>query len=319
MYGVVRYTISSVDYALVYKKNTYFENGGDAKIQAVVRDADASEMAVGNSLAIAPDSTFLILGGILDYATTHYSFLAYISEASMSITNTYQYTNMKNFHSLIISDDSTRIFAVGRDQSSVGVLWTFSTSSPTTGECRTFTSSKILSLTHIKSTSTSEIYYFSLYEQTLFKMVKETFVSGTGTSTNWVSQINYSGYGSLTTIRDKSLYHQSRDEIYILGLINTDKVFLTSLHQANGSVAMSIYVIDPATGASAIEITAKDKIYILVQLSTQHYIHIYDPETATLGTSFDNVVGFSGHAISLINDMIVVGGAKTSNSCGVFK
>jgi hypothetical protein len=104
-----------------------------------------------------------------------------------------------------------------------------------------------------------------------------------------------------------------------LGLINTDKVFLTSLHQADGSVAMSVYVIDPATGASTIEITAKDKIYILVQLSTQHYIHIYDPETATLGASFDSVVGFSGQAIGLINDLFVVGGTKTSNNCGVFK
>jgi hypothetical protein len=122
VYGVIRYTISSVDYAMVYKKNTYFENGGDAKIQAVVRDIDASAMAVGNSLAISPDATFLILGGILDYPTNNYSFLAYISEASMTISNTYQYINMKNFHSLIISDDSTRIFAVGRDQSSVGAL-----------------------------------------------------------------------------------------------------------------------------------------------------------------------------------------------------
>ena len=60
-------------------KNNNFEGGSDQKFRLISRDSDSASMAVGNSLALSSDSSFLVLVGMVDDSSTNNGFIASIS------------------------------------------------------------------------------------------------------------------------------------------------------------------------------------------------------------------------------------------------
>lgn len=81
-YGVIRYTLSSSQHSMIYKKDSNFQGGGDVKFNAISLDPDGSSLAVGQSLSIDPGSTFLVFAGMVDDSSTLNGFIAEIGKST---------------------------------------------------------------------------------------------------------------------------------------------------------------------------------------------------------------------------------------------
>ena len=312
---------------MVYKRDSNFEGGNDLKFKVIARDPSTASMAVGNSLAVSSNNALLILAGMVDDLGTKNAFISsigklirnlFLAENTFSVTNTYQYPTMRNFHSVIISEDSTLIIAVGRDTSDVGVLCVINASTISNPSCTLYAGAKTLSLTYIGFNSGSNEYFYTIYESNKFKVAKETD-SGSSSSNIWTSELGYFNYASVTTIRDKSVFTDATKEIYTLGLINTGSIFLLILNEATGLLSKGIYTINTISSITNIEINVSKNVYILIQGSSQFYLFYYDQENQTFNNTYDNVSKYKAESIGLVGDMLVTGGININNNWGIFK
>lgn len=152
-------------------------------------------------------------------------------------------------------------------------------------------------------------------------MVKVEDNGATSTMT-WINQLNYINNGTLTSVRDASLYHLNTDEVYLVGLLNTNILFFTAVSQSTGTLTRKIYTIDESTSAitfSEIVLTSNKMIYILVLASIKPIIHTFDPVSDSIKTSYASVSSFNAYSIAIVKDMLIITGTTTSNNCSVFK
>jgi hypothetical protein len=136
-------------------------------------------------------------------------------------------------------------------------------------------------------------------------------------SNTWIEQLNYYNNSTLISIRNKLWYNAATEEIYVLGLINDNILFFIAFDEITGTISQTLQILDYSSGATTVEeiqIVGNTNIYILVDTSAQPTLHTYDPETASMQTSFSNIAALNLRSLTLVEDMLVVGGITTSSS-----
>jgi len=147
---------------------------------------------------------------------------------------------------------------------------------------------------------------------------------GTGVITEqWVDKLDYVDAVSMSSIVNKAVLNTETDEIYTVGVIDGNILFLFATNKDTGAVIESVFVIDYSLGTETIrsfEIAISSDVYILADISTMPTLHTFDPLTHTVGISFSSsTTTLNLHALTFVGDMLVVGGFAPALTCGVFK
>ena len=210
-YGIIRFTMTTLDYSMLIKRDTNFLNGWSITIQMQTLDQTAGTTAIGNSFDLSSTISFMVFWGVIDPTITHNAFIGYITESSGSLLYSYKYSNIYLFHSIILSEDDTDIFVVGRDSSSNGVICSFSSSLLSSGDWKIYTSIQTLSLDYLSSSNLGDSIFVSYFDKSsspnIFVLSKATTDSGvSGLTFDWTSKLNYYNSALVTTIRSNTLY-----------------------------------------------------------------------------------------------------------------